>query len=653
MNNLRFLYLAAVVVGCAVAQTASNPAWDNSGNGMLSGAYNFRHVAYLTTNLAGDTSRKVLTYGTMTFDGKGAYDLAATQLDSRGNAIAPVKVAYKGAYTLAASGYGFISNPIVKTAKIYGSVSSGVFLGASTESGFNDLLIAAPVPAAASYFTGTYHVAGMDVPSADHKEVRNYRFDWNPNGAGNFGPFAITGYAAGSASPLTDNVTGTYSPLDAGAGTIQVRGGSAAFLSGSQIYYLSPDASFVFGGSPLSFNIFVGVRGSQSPSDLREYSGLYFQAGLDHDASQILAKNQSVLSSYHGSVRAANGLAVNHQRLNALIYPNAMEYTFADNYSTQPNGTASDTFQQYWLGPGGKIRIGIGIYPFLGISVASKITTASQAGVYIDPTSLHNAASEAPFTAALSPGELVEISGGNLANGQARFTGAVAPTLLHGAQVLVNGKNAPIASVSPTKIRFLVPYETRSIASIQVVNNGAASNTVTAFVATTSPGLFTVPIGGTTSVAASHADNTPITRDNPAKVGETIQFYLVGLGAVTPAQADGAPGPVSPLARTAGKIQVYVDGQPAALTYVGLAPNYVGLYQINVVVPKDIRSGDVYVDVSGIDSDTSQAYLAIASGSGTKSSKSTAILGQKLQKHRWRSSGDRSDFPPSERTGNR
>ena len=42
--------------------------------------------------------------------------------------------------------------------------------------------------------------------------------------------------------------------------------------------YISPDGNFVFGGSPTSWDFWVGVRtGTGTPN----FSGLYYQAGID------------------------------------------------------------------------------------------------------------------------------------------------------------------------------------------------------------------------------------------------------------------------------------------------------------------------------------------------------------------------------------
>lgn len=654
-NSTTFILALAALSFAAGGQPAAAPKMDASGNNLLSGNYNFRHIAYITTNLDGDTTKKILLYGTIRFDGKGTYSLTGTQVDTSTGIGQPVSTAYSGSYSIGANGHGSMSNPIGKSDTIYGLLSSGVFIGGSTESGFNDLMIAAPASTAMTIasFTGAYQVAAMDVPSGDHKDICDFWFTLRPDGVGNLGNIALSGYQAGSSTLISDSASATYNFLN-GVGTLVMPQAGTAFLSGNQTIYVSSDGAFFFGGSPTSFNMLVGVRGPTTPVPIPEATSLYYQAGIDHDASEILTNNQSTLSSYYGSLIASNGRAVNHQRINALIYPSPLDYTFTDQYALKADGTGSDTFQNYWFSADGKFRIGIGVQPYLGLSVAIKAPTFSGSGVYINPTKVVNAASLAPFTAAISPGELVTLSGTNLAAGAATMGGSSALTQLNGVQVLVNGVGAPVTAVSPTQVTFVVPFSTtQSIAEIKVINNGVASNMVTSFVTTTSPGIFTIPSGGTTAVAAAHANNEPITRDNPAHIGETVQLYLTGLGRVKPEIQDGDSGPTSPLSKAIGKIQVYVDGKPAQLAYSGLAPTFVGLYQLNFTVPSGIRSGDVYVDVSGPESDTSQAYISVAPDAGSTPANSSMSEVSGRTTRRWRARERSFPITPYARSGSR
>jgi hypothetical protein len=80
-------------------------------------------------------------------------------------------------------------------------------------------------------------------------------------------------------------------------------------------------------------------------------------------------------------------------------------------------------------------------------------------------------------------------------------------------------------------------------------------------------------------------------------VGETIQLFVTGLGAVTPAVADGVGASVSTLSTTNDTIDIFVDGQQAVVSFSGLAPGFAGLYQVNFVVPGIPDSGAVSLGI--------------------------------------------------------
>ena len=68
-----------------------------------------------------------------------------------------------------------------------------------------------------------------------------------------------------------------------------------------------------------------------------------------------------------------------------------------------------------------------------------------------------------------------------------------------------------------------------------------------------------------------------------ANAGDTIIFYGIGFGAVTPAIAAGQI--VQQTNALALPLQVNFGTARATVSFAGLAPGAVGLYQFNVVVP--------------------------------------------------------------------
>jgi uncharacterized protein (TIGR03437 family) len=91
-----------------------------------------------------------------------------------------------------------------------------------------------------------------------------------------------------------------------------------------------------------------------------------------------------------------------------------------------------------------------------------------------------------------------------------------------------------------------------------------------------------------------HGDGTLVSTANPAKPGEELAVYTVGLGPTNPASREGQPAP-APIHTVQTFLIDYnfranafptkpASGSPIPL-FSGLAPKYPGLYQINFVVP--------------------------------------------------------------------
>lgn len=178
-------------------------------------------------------------------------------------------------------------------------------------------------------------------------------------------------------------------------------------------------------------------------------------------------------------------------------------------------------------------------------------------------------------------------------------------TKLGGVRVLVNGNPVPLFFTSPSQVNFQMPYETPpGEALVQVERDGQTGNTVSVQVTSIAPRLLLLGIGdyglvvnqdGTFPVPASLGIN-----GHPAHVGDTLVIYAIGLGVTDPAVVTGAAAPgAEPLARVTIPMTVlfgnrlFNAAQPATPLFVGLTPNFVGLYQINVTIPPNTAALDV------------------------------------------------------------
>jgi adhesin/invasin len=89
-----------------------------------------------------------------------------------------------------------------------------------------------------------------------------------------------------------------------------------------------------------------------------------------------------------------------------------------------------------------------------------------------------------------------------------------------------------------------------------------------------------------------NSDFTLNDSSNPAKAGSTIIAYLSGSGPVDHPVADGAATPLDPLVSATSQSSATIGSSPAQVAFAGLAPGFVGLVQVNIVVPSDLATGD-------------------------------------------------------------
>lgn len=620
---------------------ANGPAWDSSGNSQLSNTYYFRQVLYSTAS-GGSISSAVTFYGNIVFNGTSPGTYTITNGSAIQSGSAPATYSTSGTYSVSASGFGFMTSPLAAVygtganTNVYFLVSNGILIGSATEGAFNDMLIAAPLSStiSASSFSGSYTISAF-FPGGSPETSLDATYQLNPNGSGTLGNVSISGFT-GAGSTLSQNSSGVKYVYSNGAYDITFpTNNNADFYQGGTIsnanndngpvlLYISPDSDFVFGGSALGFDIFVGVKNVASGTNTPQ-SGLYYEVGLDD--SEV-----GGLDTYYGTFNAFQGTLIGHERTLYAGDITGIGVTYSTNYPTSISGTYTDESGtvNYTFAQDG-IKVGFETGGYLGFEVALPYTSpAVTRNVYIDPTGVVNTASSAPFTAGVSPGDFVTIyNGTNLAGKLVSAPPGAFPTTLGGVTVIIDGLiKAPLYYVSPTQISFLIPYEasTYPIASIQVNNNGATSNVATTYVNLTTPGVFSYDTGiGDSALIDYPASGAPyyfVNENHPAQGGDVIVAYLSGLGTPFPSNGDGALGVFDSLVQN---ISVDVSGTPVGtLAYAGLAIGLAGLYQINFTLPPFctatgqtgcVDAGYSSLGISGPDSYTDESLICITTAS--------------------------------------
>jgi uncharacterized protein (TIGR03437 family) len=229
-------------------------------------------------------------------------------------------------------------------------------------------------------------------------------------------------------------------------------------------------------------------------------------------------------------------------------------------------------------------------------------------GPSISNAGIVNNASFAPGTNPIAPGTIAAIFGTNLNDGTSNPSSSLGTdgkllTALGGASVTFNGISAPVFSSFPGQLNVQVPFELdgASSASVQVTVGGQKSDPQTVPIGPFSPGIFAITPGGAGQGAVLIANTNTLAapsgsvsgRDaRPAKRGEFITVFCTGLGSVSSPPLTGQPASTATVSNTVTTPLVSIGEIPAVVSFSGLAPGFVGLYQINVQVPSAAPTGD-------------------------------------------------------------
>ncbi len=159
---------------------------------------------------------------------------------------------------------------------------------------------------------------------------------------------------------------------------------------------------------------------------------------------------------------------------------------------------------------------------------------------------------------------------------------------------------APLLFVGPTQVNFQLPLGTSPGDSVAAQLTKADGSTLltTVRVTATALGIFTLLQNGQGQAAALNQDNTR-NGDPAASVGAkfaargtVIQIFATGAGATNPPVTAGVAAPSNPLALAVVQPAVTIGGKAAQVQFSGLAPGFVGLWQINAVIPADVTPGN-------------------------------------------------------------
>ena len=233
---------------------------------------------------------------------------------------------------------------------------------------------------------------------------------------------------------------------------------------------------------------------------------------------------------------------------------------------------------------------------------------------------------------AVTGGSLVSIFGTNLASSLATADSIPLSTSLGNVSVTFNNVAAPLLFVNHDatngdQINAQLPWEVASSGgnvNVVVTRNGQASQPVSVPVSAVSPGIFAVNFGVGNAIAYGNSDGIIAAAvgaiagltTHPARINDptTLVILATGLGPVNPPVLTGNDVTDGKLHQCATTPQVLVGNVPAQVVFAGMTPQFVGVYQINIIIQPGTPTGDkvpIQISMGGIMT-TNQVTIAVS-----------------------------------------
>ena len=560
--------------GSGLSGAAVTSTLDMAGMMQFDGAGNLTANWTQASNL---TVTQVKATGTYTV---GANCLAtATLTDSSNN-----KYAFTMSFTSASPGFGFVAS---SPAAVFDGTGSGMQSTAVTS-------------CATSTMSGTYYVtlAGRLAPAGVATKILASAGSATFDGAGRV-TFNLTANTVNGSqlfgAPLT--YSGTYTMPSTCVGAINITtGDTAAFtivaynfntttLAAKSFTLVGSDATYAFSGSggiaPAACLVstlsgafpFSGTGNSLSGAtntglaDLAgvlNFDGQGNVSGTWAQVSNAASTNVTATGTYSLSGGCLGTMSLTDASANTYSGTVAMQSPDANGY---PNNFV------------------------LLMSTPQLIFTGAGRSAFVNPgEAVDNNADFGP--GATPAGSVFAVFGSNLATKQSQATNVPLPGTLLTTQVSVNGETAPLFYVSPGQIAAQMPEDIKpGLATLLVKNGSTTSNAVAVIIPTASPEIV---VYGNNLAVATFTDYSVVTSAKPAHVGDTVVLWFTGGGPVTAAGklTTGAASPAG-LSPVTGPYSIAIGGvDVTSISYVGLTPGSVGLYQASFVVPAGTPTGN-------------------------------------------------------------
>ena len=246
----------------------------------------------------------------------------------------------------------------------------------------------------------------------------------------------------------------------------------------------------------------------------------------------------------------------------------------------------------------GKFIRGLATLPFhntyVSLSVSGLTLLASNYDAPLPQPVISRVASSADGVSGVASGGLISVFGSNLSQSPIASSGVPLPTVLGNSCVLVNGSPISLLLVSPAQINAQLDNATSGPSTISIRTPQNVSPDFNFTVGSTAPAVF---LNGTDGISTNlpsvtrAANGLLVTASNPIHQGDSLTIFAAGLGLTSPVVAAGAVSPSNPPAAAVVQPKVTLNGVGLPVTFAGLVPGQIGVYEIQVNVPNYTPQG--------------------------------------------------------------
>ena len=397
----------------------------------------------------------------------------------------------------------------------------------------------------------------IDMPNYKATELKTLGIFTN-----SINPSAVLAGAPNGGAILVASPDGNVLLYDANADTFTVSRQDLKSLSGP--YAASSFGTYVAGGNLLNSSL---VPQAALDTTNGTPAGFVFVSQNGFQTSMSAANNPGVIER----VAPSSSLSINPTR--------TVEAPLAGN-TTQP-----------------LIRSLAAIYDgsaLVSLSVSGVTVIPSSYDTAVAVPSITSVASAADGSSQVAPGGLISVFGTQMSPVNVATQQIPLPTALGESCITVNGVPIPVLFVSSTQINGQLPFTVDGNATMVLRTPGGISNNFNLVIQDNAPSIFLSGTAGPETGLATVVrgdDNQLVTPSNPIHPKDPIVIYLTGLGVTAPSIPAGTALASGALSSAIVSPVVTLGGAGMSVSYAGLAPGQVGVYQINTQAPANAPQG--------------------------------------------------------------